>query len=171
MISKPTKTKILMVCLGNICRSPLAHGILKSKLQSNLFEVDSAGTSAYHIGNAPDYRSIAIAQKNGISITNQKARQFTEADFNKFDIIFAMNKSNYTNILNLANTEFHKDKVKLILDKNPNINNKNVPDPYYGSSKDFEYVFKILNDTCDIISKTLNNNINLYIFLILYLTR
>ena len=98
-------TKILMVCLGNICRSPLAEGILQSKLDNNLFVVDSAGTSNYHIGNKPDPRSIAIAKKKGIDITKQQARQFVKQDFLDFDIIYAMDNSNYNNIIALAEND------------------------------------------------------------------
>ncbi len=87
-----------MVCLGNICRSPLAEGILKNKLPKNNFRVDSAGTSGYHIGRAPDIRSIEIAAQNGIDISNQKARKFTPDDFDQFDKIFAMDCSNLNHI-------------------------------------------------------------------------
>ena len=155
MNTKPSKVKILMVCLGNICRSPLAHGILQHKLKRNLFEVDSAGTAAYHIGNSPDYRSINVAKQNNIDIKNQKARQFTVADFNNFDIIYAMDTSNYNNIINLAKTEIKKEKVKLILNENSSMVDKNVPDPYYGDVDNFEYVFKILDETCNIIANKL----------------
>ena len=155
MNTKPSKVKILMVCLGNIWRSPLAHGILQHKLKNDLFEVDSAGTAAYHIGNSPDYRSINVAKQNSIDIKNQKARQFTIADFNNFDIIYAMDASNYNNIINLAKTEIEKEKVKLILNENAFMIDKNVPDPYYGDVDNFEYVFKILDETCNIIANKL----------------
>lgn len=90
---------ILMVCLGNICRSPLAQGILESKVNSKRVSIDSAGTAAYHTGNPPDPRSIAIANKYGISIQNQKARQFSKEDFNIFSKIFVMDQSNYENVI------------------------------------------------------------------------
>lgn len=157
MPSKPSKTKILVVCLGNICRSPLAHGILESKLPSEDFFIDSAGTASYHIGNQPDVRSIVIAKTNGIDISHQKARQFVEADFDRFDIIYAMDKSNYTNIIALAYSEAEKKKVRLILNENPNISDKNVPDPYYGGNSSFNYVFEILEDTCEIIANRILN--------------
>jgi len=152
MPSKPSKTKILVVCLGNICRSPLAHGILESKLPSEDFFIDSAGTASYHIGNQPDVRSIAIAKTNGIDISHQKARQYIEADFDRFDIIYAMEESNYTNIIALASSEDEKKKVRLILNENPNISDKNVPDPYYGGDSGSNYVFEILDKTCEIIA-------------------
>lgn len=157
MNSKPYKTKILMVCLGNICRSPLAHGILESKLPANNFYIDSAGTASYHIGNTPDTRSIAVAKSNGLDISRQRARQFSINDFEDFDIIYAMDESNYQNILDLAQTKEDQQKVKLILNENPSISNKNVPDPYYGGNDGFDYVFQILNETCEIIAKDLLN--------------
>ncbi|MDO9262278.1 MAG: low molecular weight protein-tyrosine-phosphatase, partial [Flavobacteriaceae bacterium] len=107
--------KILMVCLGNICRSPLAEGILKSKVDLTEVYVDSAGTSDFQHGNLPDSRSIKIAQKNGIDITNQRSRPFKINDFDTFDIIYVMDQSNYQNILNLARNESDKQKVRLIL--------------------------------------------------------
>ena len=110
-------TKILMVCLGNICRSPLAEGLSKSKLSTNNFTVDSAGTGAYHIGNPPDIRSIAIATKYGLDISNLKARQFIASDFDRFDFIYVMDKSNYRNVIKLATTKEDKEKVSLILNK------------------------------------------------------
>ncbi|NNE31379.1 MAG: low molecular weight phosphotyrosine protein phosphatase [Winogradskyella sp.] len=146
--------KILMVCLGNICRSPLAHGILQSKLPEN-FKVDSAGTAAYHIGNNPDYRSIEVAKSNGIDISMQKARQFAAADFKLFDYIYAMDESNYRNIVALAETSDDIAKVKLFLEENPMVKNKNVPDPYYGDVKDFTTVFDLIDSTASILSKKL----------------
>ena len=140
-------TRILMVCLGNICRSPLAHGILQSKLPNDAFYVDSAGTAAYHIGNAPDHRSIKVASTHGIDISTQSARQFKASDFDTFDYIYAMDASNYTNIINLARTNDDIGKVKLFLEENPSVLNKNVPDPYYGDSSDFEYVFDLIEAT------------------------
>ncbi len=102
-------TKILMVCLGNICRSPLAQGILESKASKNI-AVDSAGTAAYHIGNAPDSRSIAVAKENNIDISNLKARKFTAVDFENFDRIYVMDRSNYKNVKALASSAEHEKK-------------------------------------------------------------
>ncbi|MBO3117337.1 low molecular weight phosphotyrosine protein phosphatase [Winogradskyella sp. DF17] len=148
-------TKILMVCLGNICRSPLAHGILQSKLDDDNFYTDSAGTASYHIGEQPDYRSINVAKLKGIDISQQKARQFKATDFDTFDIIYAMDQSNYSNIIGLARSNEDIDKVKLFLDENLNVQNKNVPDPYYGDMTDFEFVFDLIDKTCEIIVKQL----------------
>lgn len=149
-------TKILMVCLGNICRSPLAEGILQSKVDNNLFVVDSAGTSSYHIGNKPDPRSIAIAKKKGIDITNQQARQFVKQDFSDFDIIYAMDNSNYNNIIALAENDKQKSKVNLILNESYPEQNLDVPDPYYGGDKGFENVFNMLDDACNKIKLRLS---------------
>ncbi|MBD3889763.1 low molecular weight protein-tyrosine-phosphatase [Olleya marilimosa] len=149
-------TKILMVCLGNICRSPLAEGILQSKLDNNLFVVDSAGTSSYHIGNKPDPRSIAIAKKKGIDITQQQARQFVKQDFLDFDIIYAMDNSNYNNIIALAENDKQKSKVNLILNESYPERNLDVPDPYYGGDKGFENVFNMLNEACNKIKLRLS---------------
>ena len=104
-----------MVCLGNICRSPLAEGILKHKTQGKDVTVESAGTSDYHIGSLPDKRSIEVAKKNGLDITDQRGRQFKTSDFDTYDYIYAMDNSNYNNIIALARNEADKDKVHLIL--------------------------------------------------------
>lgn len=149
-------TKILMVCLGNICRSPLAEGILQSKVDNNLFVVDSAGTSSYHIGNKPDPRSIAIAKKKGIDITQQQARQFVKQDFLDFDIIYAMDNSNYNNIIALAENDKQKSKVNLILNESYPEQNLDVPDPYYGGDKGFETVFNMLDEACNKIKLRLS---------------
>ncbi len=148
------KIKILMVCLGNICRSPLAEGILKSKLDSNKYTVASCGTSSYHIGSKPDLRSIAIGEKYNIDITNQRAAQFTIDHFKVFDHIYAMDNSNYQNIIKLANNDQDKNKVKLILDELYPYNNLDVPDPYYGGEQGFEDVYQMLNKACDNIVNT-----------------
>lgn len=147
--------KILMVCLGNICRSPLAEGILQSKVNADTVFVDSAGTAAYHVGNLPDERSIEVARKYDIDITYQKARKFTIADFKNFDIIFAMDESNYQNILTLSRNKEDASKVKMILNEiSPNAN-KSVPDPYYGGNQGFENVFKMLDEACTLIAEKL----------------
>ena len=138
-----------MVCLGNICRSPLAEGILKGKANNSDVVVDSAGTAAYHIGEQPDIRSIAIARKYGIDLTDQRARQFCTNDFDEFDKIYAMDTSNYTNIISLARNESDKNKVDLILNEiNPN-SFQSVPDPYYGGDNGFQDVYDMLDEACD----------------------
>ncbi len=140
-----------MVCLGNICRSPLAEGILKSKLDPSKYIAASSGTSSYHIGNLPDPRSIQIAKKYGIDITNQRAAQFTISDFNTYDLIYAMDNSNHDNILKLTKDNHNKNKVKLILNELYPNDNLDVPDPYYGGEQGFEDVYQMLDKACDII--------------------
>tara|TARA_B110000967_G_scaffold209300_1_gene264822 strand:- start:294 stop:743 length:450 start_codon:yes stop_codon:yes gene_type:complete len=144
--------KVLMVCLGNICRSPLAEGILQSKIKKDAVFVDSAGTAAYHIGNLPDKRSIEVAHKYGIDITRQRARKFTVKDFDTFDVIYAMDESNYQNILILARNEEDTKKVKMILNETHPHKNVSVPDPYYDGQQGFENVFKMLGEACEIIA-------------------
>jgi protein-tyrosine phosphatase len=147
--------KILMVCLGNICRSPLAEGILASKLPKEKFIVDSAGTGSWHIGHAPDERSIAVAKKNGLHISNQKGRQFSKSDFNKFDYIYVMDNSNYDNVIALAENPEQIAKVQLILNELFPNENVDVPDPYFGLPNGFNIVYQMLDDVCEVISKKL----------------
>ena len=144
-----------MVCLGNICHSPLAEGILQSKINSNKVFVDSAGTAAYHVGNLPDKRSIEVAKKYDLDITNQRARKFIVKDFDTFDYIFAMDDSNFNNIIALARSEADKKKVKMILNESFPSKNLSVPDPYYGGNQGFESVYKMLDEACEIISNKL----------------
>jgi protein-tyrosine phosphatase len=149
--------KILMVCLGNICRSPLAEGILQSKVNNTLFFVDSAGTAAYHVGNLPDERSIAVARSYGIDITYQKARKFTVKDFDTFDIIYAMDASNYQNVLLVARNDSDIQKVKMILNETHPDKNESVPDPYYGGNAGFENVYKMLEEACIVIAENITS--------------
>lgn len=147
--------KILMVCLGNICRSPLAEGIMQNKINAKQldWQVDSAGTGAWHVGNLPDPRSIDVANKYGIDITNQRARQFKAKDFDEFDYIFAMDASNFNNINKLAKNDMQKQKVTMIMNwENPGMN-QGVPDPYYDNDG-FELVYDMLDRACEeIVSK------------------
>ncbi|WP_310560140.1 low molecular weight protein-tyrosine-phosphatase [Flavobacterium sp.] len=147
--------KILMVCLGNICRSPLAQGILASKLPKENFIVDSAGTGSWHIDRQPDERSIAVAIKHNIDIAKQKGRQFAKNDFDAFDYIYVMDNSNYHDVIDLAHNQEQKSKVQLILNELFPNENVDVPDPYYGVSNGFEVVYQMLDETCDIIAKKL----------------
>ena len=147
--------KILMVCLGNICRSPLAEGILASKLPKDKFIVDSAGTGSWHIGRQPDERSIAIAKKNKLDISQQKGRQFTKSDFDTFDYIYVMDNSNYQDVIQLSKNKSDKEKVQLILNELFPNENVDLPDPYYGVANGFEVVYKMLDETCDLIAKKL----------------
>ena len=144
-----------MVCLGNICRSPLAEGILKSKVDASKVLVQSAGTGGWHVGELPDSRSIEIAKKHGIDITDQRGRKFSEYDFERYDVIYVMDNSNYRDVLKLANSDSEKKKVKLILNEIFPGENVDVPDPYYGGSQGFENVFQMLDDACEKIAQKL----------------
>ena len=148
--------KILMVCLGNICRSPLAEGILQSKISKTICVVDSAGTANYHVGEAPDKRSIATAKKNGIDINNQKCRQIKRSDFETFDYIYVMDKNNYKNVIAIAPNKEAELKVQLILNELHPSMDLEVPDPYYGGIDGFEEVFKMLDDACNMIVQKIN---------------
>lgn len=141
--------KILMVCLGNICRSPLAEGIMLEKIKARTlsWEVDSAGTSGWHEGERPDRRSIAVAKENNIDISYQRSRQIKSNDLDQFDLILAMDSSNYTKIKKLANTAHQQSKIKLILNYLYPKQNRAVPDPYYEGG--FEKVYEMLDKACE----------------------
>ena len=143
---------ILMVCLGNICRSPLAEGLLAHKLSSNTFTVDSAGTAAYHTGNPPDPRSIAVAAKYGTPIDHQKARPFQKEDFQRFDRIYVMDRSNYNNLKTLEPTDAEWGKVALLPGE------EEVPDPYYGGTDGFEMIYQMIDSATDRIANELLEN-------------
>ncbi len=148
-------TRILMVCLGNICRSPLAEGILRSKLPEKYFVIDSAGTGNWHVGNAPDPRSIKIARDKGLNISNLQGRQFSKRDFTDFDYIYVMDNQNYKDVINLAPNPEAISKVKLILDEIFPGENVDVPDPYFGLQDGFEKVYMMLDEACNIIASNL----------------
>ena len=138
-----------MVCLGNICRSPIAEGILSSKGKHLNLEVDSAGTAAYHIGKQSDIRSIEIANKYAIDLNQKRARQFSRLDFNEFDIIYAMDTNNYAYLISLASNEIERNKIRMILNEiNPNTY-QSVPDPYYGGENGFQNVYNMLDKACN----------------------
>jgi protein-tyrosine phosphatase len=142
--------KVLMVCLGNICRSPLAEGILKHQLKEAGimdWEIDSAGTGGWHAGELPDRRSIEVAKKYDIDITSQRARKLNGYDLENFDLIFAMDANNYNDILKLSQNKAERDKVKLIMNEAYPGQNKQVPDPYYNDNG-FEEVFQMLDKAC-----------------------
>lgn len=149
--------KILMVCLGNICRSPMAEGILKSKTEGLNIEVDSAGTSNFHAGENPDARAVMSARKHNVNISKQQSRPFTVADFDHFDVIYAMDKSNLNNIYKLARTEEDKQKVKLLLEEISPDSGAEVPDPYFGGDHGFEHVYQLLDEATDQIIAKLNH--------------
>ncbi len=141
--------KVLMVCLGNICRSPLAHGLLQHKVEklNKGWKVDSAGTSSWHIGRAPDIRSIDIANLNGLDISEQRARQIKRTDLDDFDLIFVMDTENYQNVKNLDHKNNHSHKIKFILNSVYPGENRAVPDPYYNDR--FQEVYELLDRATD----------------------
>jgi len=142
-----------MVCLGNICRSPLAEGILKSKVDPDFVYIDSAGTSAFHSSELPDQRSIEIGEKYNIDITEQRSRQFIAADFEIFDTIYVMDNANKNNVLRLAKNNEDRNKVKLILNEINQGKDLDVPDPYYNDG--FENVYRMLDKACTHIAKNI----------------
>lgn len=147
--------RVLMVCLGNICRSPLAEGILKSKIDTNNILVESAGTGSWHVGELPDQRSIEVAQDHQIDITYQRCRKFIYSDFENYDLIYVMDESNLADVLSLAQNEQDRQKVQMILNEIYSGQNIDVPDPYYGGDGGFENVFQMLDEACEVISNKL----------------
>lgn len=154
------ETKVLMVCLGNICRSPMADGLLRKKVadQNLPIIVDSAGTGDWHVGHPPDDRMRETAKSFGVPIDNLRGRQFKVSDFDEFDYIYVMDKSNKKNVLALARSESDKNKVKLILNESNPGSDLEVPDPYFGGKEGFNDVYKMLDKVTDVIIKKLNKN-------------
>ena len=144
--------KLLFVCLGNICRSPSAENIMNHLLQQQALDsqivCDSAGTSSYHIGSPPDRRMTAAARQQGITLKG-RARQFHAGDFEAFDLILAMDRDNYAEILALDPDGRYRDKVRLMCDFCRTYPDKEVPDPYYGGPEGFNYVIGLLLDACE----------------------
>jgi protein-tyrosine phosphatase len=147
-------TKILMVCLGNICRSPLAEGLLRKKLNFTKFTVDSAGTNGSHNGESPDKRSVEIAAQHQLDISQQQSRKITKDDLEEFDYIYVMDDSNYEDVMALT-TQDQRSKVKKILDAAFPDDNLNVPDPYYGGQQGFINVYNMLDQATDAIASQL----------------
>lgn len=151
-----------MVCLGNICRSPMAEGILRQKILLHRlpWTVDSAGTGGWHVGESPDERAISVMKKMGVDISGLIARQFTVNDFSRFDHIYVMDSSNYLDVIRLAPGEYEKNKVDLIMNQLYEGKNMAVPDPYYGGMEDFMNVYHLLNKACDrLIEKFMHENV------------
>ncbi|WP_080778716.1 low molecular weight protein-tyrosine-phosphatase [Chryseobacterium phocaeense] len=142
--------KILMVCLGNICRSPLAEGIMKTKVPDN-FLVDSAGTISMHEGEHPDKRAVQTAANHGINISNQRSRPITKQDFDTFDKIYCMDIDVMADVVSKARNEEQRRKISLFLEVLGDHENAEVPDPYWGDMKNFEEVFQLLDRGCDAI--------------------
>ncbi len=141
--------KVLFVCLGNICRSPTAHGVFEKLLEdrslSHLIEVDSAGTAAYHIGKQPDHRSQMTAERRGIKMSHLRARQAIVEDFHEFDYVLAMDYENYENLSGLCPAG-QEDKLRLFLSFAQDFSEDEVPDPYYGGDSGFERVLDMVEN-------------------------
>lgn len=153
--------RILMVCLGNICRSPLAEGILQEKVKKAGLNwvVDSAGTNHYHTGDPPHPLSQKVALANGIDITNQRARKFTSEDLNQFDKIYALAGDVLNDIRRITGNKFDSSKVDLLMNEKYPGKNLDVPDPYYGGEPDFHEVYELLDEVLDqLILKYQNHN-------------
>ncbi|HSG68650.1 MAG TPA: low molecular weight protein-tyrosine-phosphatase [Bacteroidales bacterium] len=150
---------ILFVCLGNICRSPLAEGILKKKFEEQGIDgtIHSAGFEPYHEGQHPDPRSIATARKYDIDITSKVARLFSVSDFDRYDRIFVMDAMNHADVMRVARNDADRKKVDFLLNQvNPGADLE-VPDPYYGGSDGFERVYTMMDMACDNIIKEIKN--------------
>jgi len=151
--------KILMVCLGNICRSPLADGLLRKKVaEAGLnVEVDSAGTAAHHVGEAPDSRMRATAKSKGCPIDDLRARQFVVDDYDRFDRIYVMDGSNKRNVLSLARNAEDEAKVEMLLNLSHPNQDLEVPDPYYGGEQGFLDVYNLVDEATDVLLNELKN--------------
>lgn len=148
--------KVLMVCLGNICRSPLAEGILRHKVKVNKlnWEIDSAGTGGWHAGQQPDSRAIKVAKNKGIDLSTLRARQITESDLEYYDLILTMDQNNLRDLLRLKNAAMYKEKIILVSMHSEKYKSHEVPDPYYDTEKEFLFVFEMLDEVLDgIVSK------------------
>ena len=144
--------KVLFVCMGNICRSPSAEGVFRSLVEENqlstVIETDSAGTHAYHVGEAPDPRAQATAMSRDIDLSDLRGRRFVPADFNNFDYVLAMDESNYQ-VMDAQDPGDGKARLNLFLEFASNHNEKEVPDPYYGGNQGFERVFNMIQDASE----------------------
>lgn len=147
--------RILMVCLGNICRSPIAEGVMKHKIKEHglNWEVDSAGTESYHIGEAPHRFSQKICLQNGIDISGQRARKFIADDFNRFDKIYAMAEDVHSEIKHIAGRNLDNSKLEIFLNEIEQDSNRSVPDPWYGTEEGYTFVYELIDRTCEEIIK------------------
>lgn len=152
--------KILMVCLGNICRSPLAEGIMRDKLENSGIEgmVDSCGFEAFHTGDAPDPRSMEIARQHGVDISMQQSRLFSVDDFDKFDKIYVMDQNNYSDVARYARNKEDLKKIDFIMNVVYPDSNRPIPDPYYGGDGGFKNVWKMLDQASDEIIEQIKTN-------------
>ncbi len=147
--------KFLMVCLGNICRSPLGEGVLRHKAESRglAWEIDSAGTGNWHVGKPPFHMSQNVALKNGIDISSQRCRQFEREDLKRFDRIYFMDRNNYEDARRIAGNLWDESKCYLLLDELYPGELKNVPDPYGYPETEFEEVYKLIDAACEMIAE------------------
>ena len=154
-------TKVLFVCLGNICRSPTAHGVFEKKVENagveHLVEIDSAGTGGWHIGKKPDSRAISAAKQRGYELTHLRARQATQRDFGQFDLILAMDESNLYDLKSLKPDNF-PGTLDLFLSYGSQTEYQEVPDPYYGGNKGFDLVLDLIEDACDGLLESILQN-------------
>lgn len=161
-ITKENPFKILFVCLGNICRSPTAEGVMQHLVNErglqSYFYIDSAGTSAYHIGEPANSKSQQTANKHGVKL-HSRARRFEEADLEEFDLIFAMDNENLENIKHLDSRNRFSDKIKRMREYDPNPGDGEVPDPYYGGMDGFENVYNIIHRSCEALLNELEERV------------
>ena len=147
-----SEVRVLFVCMGNICRSPLAHGLFEHRVEeaglSDRISIDSAGTHAYHVGEKPDPRSQQTAQSHGIDLSSQRARKVTGSDFEKFDYVVAMDRDNHAILSSQCPAEY-SHKLKLFLEYAPQLSETEVPDPYYGGDSGFEHVYQLIDAAAD----------------------
>lgn len=148
-VSEPPYKRVLFVCMGNICRSPTAEGVFRKLLDEHApelpIEVDSAGTHAYHVGEPPDPRARQAAQRRGVDLSALTARRISEEDFERFDLVLAMDELNYTMLRELS-PEVHRSRIQFFLDYAPGLDRRDVPDPYYGGTNGFEYVLDLVEE-------------------------
>jgi len=144
--------RVLFVCMGNICRSPTAEGIMESILRArdlgNRFDVDSAGTHAYHVGDPPDPRAVSVAATRGVDLSLQRARRVSDEDFESFDLVCAMDRENRRLLLDRC-PDAYAPKVRLLLEFGPDVGRLDVPDPYYGGPGGFDQVFDLVAAACE----------------------
>ncbi|MBI1316075.1 low molecular weight phosphotyrosine protein phosphatase [bacterium] len=154
-----TPYRVLFVCLGNICRSPLAEALLRSKDPEGRFEVDSAGTSGFHQGESPDYRTRKSAARHGLSMEGIRSRPIEPADLDRFDVILAMDRSNREALWQMAQTDAQRAKIRLMLDELQLGAELEVPDPFHGGDEGFEQVYALLDKACDALVERTRSHI------------
>ncbi|MEZ4698984.1 MAG: low molecular weight protein-tyrosine-phosphatase [Rhodothermales bacterium] len=155
------KIRVMFVCMGNICRSPLAEGVFRHLAREagsgDAFEIASSGTGGWHVGDPPDRRMRQTATRHGISLDGQRARQFERADFERYDHILAMDEDNLRHLEALSRHDAHRDKLALFRSHDPEPGDGNVPDPYYGGDSGFEEVYRIVHRTAGALLQSLRD--------------